>query len=135
MVDMPSHSWAFRARFRRNAFGWRSSRQAVERVREAVAEVVAVARSDRVLAAEGAILFLEKLSPALEQVDGSSAAIGTAVNKAIDALDEVIASAPADAAQRDRWLERLWEAYQADEIPYLETLGDHWGALCGERIG
>lgn len=43
-------------------------------------------RSDPVLAAEGAVLFLEKVSPALEHVDSSSGAIGTAVNHAIEEL-------------------------------------------------
>ena len=31
---------------------------------------------------------------------------------------------------RKSWLERLWEAYQDDDIPYIESLGDHWGDLC-----
>ena len=48
------------------------------------------------LAAEGAVLFLEKVSPAIEQVDGSSGAIGTAVNNAIRAFVPIIADAPAD---------------------------------------
>jgi hypothetical protein len=90
-----------------------------------------VARHDKLLAAEGAVLLLERLSPALEHVDSSSGAIGSAVNRAIDALVETITSAPADPGTRDRWLERLWDAYQADQIPYIETLGDHWGDLCG----
>jgi len=37
-------------------------------------------------AAEGSVLLLEKLSPALERVDSSSGSIGNAVNKAIEAL-------------------------------------------------
>jgi len=63
-------------------------------------------------------------------VDSSSGSIGTAVNDAVAALSEIIATAPADAATRDRWLERLWEAYQEDAMPYIESLGDHWGPLC-----
>ncbi|WP_217909811.1 hypothetical protein [Pseudenhygromyxa sp. WMMC2535] len=38
--------------------------------------------------------------------------------------------APADDGTRAKWLERLWKAYQDDDIPYLESLGDHWGELC-----
>ena len=83
------------------------------------------------LAAEGAVLFLERVSPAIEQVDSSSGAIGTAVNHAIDDLCALIVDAPADATTRERWLERLWDACQQDEIPYLETIGTHWGSLCG----
>ena len=71
---------AFAPRFRRRAIGSRSH-PAVQRVKEATAEVRKVATKDPALAAAGAVLFLEKISPALEQVDSSSDAIGTAVNK------------------------------------------------------
>lgn len=124
-----AHPWQFRARFRRHAFGWRSQ-PAITRVKEAVSEIRKVARTDQLLAAEGAVLFLEKVSPALEQVDSSSGAIGTAVNRAIDVLVGIIASAPADAATRDQWLERLFQAHADDGIPYIEVLADHWGDLC-----
>lgn len=128
-----AHKWQFTARLRRNAFGWRSSRLAVERIKEAVSEIQRIARSDPLLAAEGAMLFLEKVSPALEQVDSSSGALGTAVNRAIEALVKIIAAAPADAKLREKWLDRLWEAHMADQIPYIECLGDHWGELCGSK--
>jgi len=124
------HSWQFRPRFHRRAFGWRSQ-PAVKRVREAVAEIRKVARRDPVLGAEGAVLFLEKVSPALEQVDSSSGTIGTAVNKAIEVLAPIISSAPLDRAQREGLLERLFQAFQDEEIPYIDTLGDYWGDLCG----
>ena len=83
MTSPAAHKWAFAPRFRRHAFGWRSQ-PAVQRVREAAAEIHKVAKKDPALAAAGAVLFLEKVSPALEQVDSSSGAIGTAVNHAID---------------------------------------------------
>jgi hypothetical protein len=73
--------WRFAARFRRNAFGWRSQ-PAIQRVREAVGEISKAARRDPVLGADGAVLFLEKVSSALEQIDSSSGAIGTAVDHA-----------------------------------------------------
>lgn len=123
------HRWQFAPRFRRNAFGWRSQ-PAIQRVREAVAEIKTVRRHNPALAAEGALLLLEKVSPALEHVDSSSGAIGTAVNRAIEELVPLIASAPASVTQRSKWLERLWKAYASDEIPYIETLGDFWGELC-----
>jgi hypothetical protein len=44
------------------------------------ADLIALARRDSVLGAEGAVLFLERVSPALQNVDGSSGAIGHAVN-------------------------------------------------------
>lgn len=132
MPSTPAHKWAFAPRFRRHAFGWRSQ-PAVQRVKEATAEIQKVAKKDPVLAAAGAVLFLEKVSPALEQVDSSSGAIGTAVNHAIEACAKVIAEAPVDERTRDQWLDRLWEAHQNDEIPYIERLGDCWGELCASR--
>ena len=127
--NINTHKWTFRPRFRRQAFGWRSQTP-IKRIKEAVSEIKKVARKDKILAAEGAIIFLEKLSPAIEQVDSSSGAIGTAVNNAIDALVPIIVSAPADEKSRNEWLERLWDAIQDDDIPYLETLIDYWGELC-----
>jgi hypothetical protein len=122
-------SWAFAAKFRRGSFGWRSQ-PAIQRIKEAIAEIKAAARKDALLGAEGAVLFLEKVSPALEHADSSSGAIGTAVNSAIDALVPIIATAPADDGTRQAWLERLWEAHAEDQIPYIEGLGDFWGELC-----
>lgn len=81
MTRPAAHKWTFAPRFRRHAFGWRSQ-PAVQRVREAAAETQKTAKKDPALAAAGAVLFLEKISPALEQVDSSTGAIGTAVNHA-----------------------------------------------------
>ena len=121
--------WEFARRFRRGAFGWKSQ-PAIEGVRQAVSEIKTVARHDPILAAEGAVLFLERVSPALEHGDSSSGAIGTAVNHAIEELVAVIGRAPVDAKKREGWLERLWDAHANDAIPYIERLGDFWGELC-----
>jgi hypothetical protein len=43
-------TWEFKPRFRRRAFGWRSQ-PAIQRVKEAVAEIKKVARTDAALAA------------------------------------------------------------------------------------
>ncbi len=127
-----THKWEFKARFRRHAFGWKSQ-PAITRIKQAVAEIKKVAKKDPVLAAEGAIAFLERVSPALEHVDSSSGSIGTAVNNAIAELVPIIASAPVDTETREAWLERLFDAYQDDGIPYIEWLGDHWGTLCASK--
>ncbi|MDO9519303.1 MAG: hypothetical protein Q7L19_03695 [Pseudohongiella sp.] len=126
---MTHFKWKFSPRFRRNAFGWRSDTP-IQRIKEAVSEIKLAARKEPVLAAEGAVLLLEKISPALEQVDSSSGAIGSAVNKAIDTLVTVIAKADVESDVRQGWLKRLWQALQDDDIPYLESLGDYWGELC-----
>lgn len=126
---VPAHKWAFKPRFRARAFGWKSQ-PAVKRVDEAVREIKSAARRDPALGAEGAVLLLERLSPALEQVDSSSGSIGSAVGRALDALVPLISAAPVDLAVRRSWVERLWDAYLADEMPYIEQLGERWGELC-----
>lgn len=126
---MPTHKWQFTSRFRYHAFGW-NSKLPIQRIKEALSEIKSFTRKDPILAAEGAVMLLEKLSPALEQVDSSSGAIGTAVNRAIDTLVPIIAKADVDIKIRKRWLDRLWTAFQDDAIPYLECLGDYWGELC-----
>ncbi len=123
------HAWAFAPRFRRGGFGWRSE-PAIARIKEAIAEIKAASRKEPLLAAEGAVLFLQKLSPALQNIDSSSGAIGTAVNRAIDALAPIIAKAPADVPTRRKWLEQLYQAHADEEIPYIESLADYWGELC-----
>lgn len=129
---MDKYKWLFTSRFRRHAFGWRSDTP-IKRIKEAVLEIKQVARKEPVLAADGAIKFLEKLSPALEQVDSSSGAIGTAVNKAIETLVPIIVKADVEVKTRQCWLDRLWSAFQDDDIPYLESLGDYWDELCATQ--
>ena len=126
---MTAHKWQFTSRFRRHAFGWRSDTP-IQRIKEALTEIKQFTRKEPVLAAEGAITLLEKLSPALEQVDSSSGALGAAVNKAIETLVPIIVKADVEPKLRQRWLERLWQALQDDEMPYIERLGDYWGELC-----
>jgi hypothetical protein len=129
MPAAKAHSWIFRSRFRASAFGWRSDLP-IKHIKEAVAEIKKATRKDKVLGAEGAVIFLEKVSGALEHVDSSSGAIGTAVNRAIETLVPIVAQAPASDNLRDKWLERLWCAIEDDDIPYIELLPDHWGELC-----
>lgn len=126
------HAWEFKPRFRRQAFGWKSQ-PAITRIKQAVVEIRKVARTQPALAAEGAVLFLERLSPALENIDSSSGAIGTAVNNVIADLIPIVSAAPVDTEIREAWLERLFEAYQNDDIPYIESLGDYWGELCASK--
>jgi hypothetical protein len=64
--------WGFRSKLRRAASGWRGSHAAIARIDEAVAEIRSVARSDAVLAAEGAVLLLEKVSSATRRRSGGA---------------------------------------------------------------
>lgn len=124
------HTWTFRARFRRAAFGWKGSKLAIERIHGALAEIRTAARQDPATAAEGAVLFLEKLSRSLNQIDSSSGALGNATCAAVQELVPIISSAPVDTVVRMKWLDRLFAAIQQDDPPYIEHLGDHWGELC-----
>lgn len=125
------HKWIFPARFRAGVYGWKSSKLACQRLREAVSEIRKVAKKEPVLGAEGAVRLMEKIWPALEHVDSSSGALGSAVNKALDDLIPLIIKAPADAKTRGKWLERLWLAMEDDGVDYLGPVGDRWGELCG----
>jgi len=131
MIKSEKHKWTFPARFRTGAYSWKASRLACQRLREAVSEIKKVARKDPVLGAEGAVRLAEKLWPALQYVDSSSGALGSAVNKTLDALIPVIVNAAADEKTRSKWLERLWQAMAADGVEYLSTVGDRWGEICG----
>jgi len=121
--ESATHKWLFPTRIRPNSFTWKSSSTAAARIKEAVAEIKTVSRNDPAAAAEGAVRLIERLSPALEHVDSSSGAIGTAVNRAIEALVSIISAAHVSIAVREKWLERLYEAHADDQIPYIETSG------------
>lgn len=127
-----SHAWAFRSSLRRNAFGWRGTRKAVERLSEAVGEIERMARVDPALAGEGAVRLLERLSPAVNQIDSSSGALGNAANGVVQKMVPLIAAAPVPRRVREKWLERLLDAIQEDDPPYIESLGEHWGTLCAD---
>ena len=117
-----SHAWAFRASLRRNAFGWSGTRKAIERLNQAVGEIERVARTDPTLAGEGAVLLLEKLSPAVNQIDSSSGALGNAAKGVVERMVPLIAAAPLSRHVREKWLERLFDAIQDDDPPYIESL-------------
>lgn len=89
-----------------------------------------MARTDPALAGEGAVLLLEKLSPAINQIDSSSGALGNATNGVVERMVPLIAAAPVPRRVREKWLDRLLDAIENDDPPYIESLGEHWGALC-----
>lgn len=129
-MSAPGHSWIFPRHFRARAFGWKGTKLATERLKEALTEIKAVHRRDPLLAAEGAVHLIEKLVPAIQEIDSSSGSLGTATNRSLDALIPLIAAAPAPPATRAAWLDRLWAAYNDDGYGYLDPLPDRWGELC-----
>jgi hypothetical protein len=62
----------------------------------------------QLLASQGAILFIEKLVPAIGEIDSSSG-YRTAANTALYDLAVIIIKAEADQETREKWLERLWQ--------------------------
>lgn len=130
MASKARHEWLFTPQFQARAFEWRGSRPAIERLKQAVSEIRAVARRDPIVAADGAVSLMERLWPAFEQIDTSSGALGGAENWALGELIPVIATAPADVKTRDRWLDRLWQAIQDDGVSYLWLVEERWNDLC-----
>ena len=130
MSKSEKYKWTFPARFRTGAYSWKASRLACQRLREAVSEIKKVVKKDSVLGAEGAVRLMEKIWPALQHVDSSSGALGSAVNNALDALIPIIVKAPADEKTRNKWLDRLWQAMEDDGVDYLGPVGDRWGEIC-----
>lgn len=128
---MSRYKWTFAARFRAGVYGWKASRLACQRLREAVSEIKKVAKKDPNAGAAGAVRLMENLWPALEHVDSSSGALGAAVNRTLEAVIPIINKAPADEKTRGKWLDRLWRAMADDGVDYLSPVGDRWGELCG----
>ncbi len=124
------HAWTFRTTLRRRAFGWSGTAKAIDRLNAALAEIAAMARTDPALAGEGGVLLLEKVSPAVCEIDSSSGALGNASHALVETLVPIIAAAPVTAPLRQKWLDRLFAAYQEDDPPYIESLGMHWGSVC-----
>ena len=127
------HSWEFKSRLRSRTFGWRGSHLACQRLKEAVAEIKRVARTDPVTAGDGVVTLMERIWPAFQNIDTSSGALGGAVYWAQEELLPIAIEAPADRKTRDRWLDRLWQAIEDDGVDYLSLVQDRWGELCGSR--
>jgi hypothetical protein len=124
-----SHRWAFKSRFRACAYSWRGSALASKRLKEAVGEIRAAAKSDCILAGEGIVSLIERLWPALANIDTSSSALGGVVHRTLDDLIPILISAPADVATRSAWLERLFQAVMDDGVQYLAPVEDRWGEI------
>jgi hypothetical protein len=131
MKTTKSYKWIFTSRFRTNAYGWRATKLACKRIKEAISEIKKVTRKDPILGAEGAIKLIGKFWPALQQVDSSSGALGAAVYNAMDVLVDLVISAPVDKKTREKWLDQLWEAFNDDGVGFLDKLGERWGEVCG----
>ncbi len=126
------YPWTFKKHFRTSAFGWHGSSLAVKRLGEAVSEIKAVARTEPVTAAEGVVQLCERMWPALQQIDTSSGALGTAVRNTLETLMPILTGCPVDESLRRPWLDRLFEAVQEDGVEYLTEVQHHWAEICRE---
>ncbi len=126
---MAERKWKFKAKFRTKAYGWRGSRLAISRLKEAVSEIKAAAKSDPVAAGDGAVSVMERIWPAFQDIDSSSGALGTAVARALEELIPILIEAPADHSTRSKWLERLFEAAQNDGVEYLSPVESRFGEI------
>ena len=121
--------WQFKARMRARAYNWRGTALATTRLKEAVSEIKAAAKTDPVAAGDGVVSLLERLWPAFQDIDTSSGALGTAVARTLDDIIPILIDAPADHATRSKWLERLFQAIQDDGVQYLSPAEDRWGEI------
>ena len=124
-----SRKWQFKARMRARAYNWRGTALATTRLKEAVSEIKAAAKTDPVAAGDGAVSLMERLWPALQDIDSSSGALGSAVNRTLDELIPILIAAPADQKIRGQWLERLFQAVQDDGVQYLSPVEERWGEI------
>ena len=124
-----SRKWLFKNKFRARVYGWRGSKPAISRLREAASEIRSVAKSDALAAGEGVVSLMERIWPAFQDIDTSSGALGTAVARTLNELIPILADAPADHATRSKWLQRLFEAVQNDGVEYLGPVEERWGEI------
>ena len=124
-----SRKWLFKNKFRARVYGWRGSKLAISRLKEAASEIRSVAKSDPATAGEGTVSLMERIWPAFQDIDTSSGALGTAVARTLSELIPILADAPTDHATRSKWLERLFEAVQNDGVEYLGPVEERWGEI------
>jgi hypothetical protein len=72
---------------------------------------------------------MERLWPALQHIDTSSGALGTAVHSTLEELIPLLIAAPANRDTRAKWLERLFDAVQEDGVEYLDPVSERWGEI------
>ena len=129
MAGKSTHRWAFKRAIRAGAYSWHSSSKAIERLKSARKEILSVARSEPVTAAEGVVALAQRIWPAFEHIDTSSGALGGAVAKTLEDLVPVLIEAPADEKTRAKWLEQLREAILDDGVDYLAPIADRFGEI------
>jgi hypothetical protein len=126
---MTTHKWQFTSRFRRHAFGWRSDHPSSASRKPS---------RDQAGRPQGARARGRGCHHAAGKALASPGAGGQLIGRPGFGRQQGHRHPGAHHRQggcrchslRQRWLERLWQALQDDEMPYIELLGDYWGELC-----
>lgn len=116
-MKTPRHPWSFRPRLRARALGWRGSSLAIQRLKEALAEIKVANRSDPALAAEGAVLLMERRWMAFEGIDSSSGCLGNAVSNTVHELNRGLSPvSPSENRPRLGRFDRIGEPPVGDQM-------------------
>ena len=67
MTKPAAHPWSFKSKFRRNAFGWRGTRTAIDRIAEALAEIRDSGRSDPAVAGSVPVIASSPVTESVRQ--------------------------------------------------------------------
>lgn len=130
MSQPGSRQWEFKPKFRARLYSWNGSPKATKNLRAAVSEIRKAYRSDPLEAVEAIVWLIGRFWPAFQDIDGSSGALGKAVDDTIDKLLPLVVDAPADEPLRKTWTVRLFEAICEDGVEYLGRLTEQWGRIC-----
>ncbi|MFT7620129.1 MAG: hypothetical protein ACI97A_003786 [Planctomycetota bacterium] len=131
-MDQLHHNWIFKNRLFRHAVGSRLP-QGIKKIQLAIAEIKKIGTKNQALAADGAVLFFQRISPAVEIADVTAPALIQVIDQGIKTLVPIIATAEIQMKQRKWLLKKLFEAHERDRGLVLESLTDHWGDLCASQ--
>jgi hypothetical protein len=126
---MVERKWQFKTKFRAKAFGWRGSRLAISRLKEAVSEIKAVAKSDPVAAGDGAVSLMERIWPAFQDIDTSSGALGTAVARTLAELIPDPHRRYGRSFDKKQVAQAIVEAVHDDGVQYLSPVENRFGEI------
>ena len=127
-----THDWLFTRYLHHQTLAEGDPARAVTRLREAVAEIRTVAATQPLVAGEGIIELYERLVRATRHDDSCARRVSMAIADTVQALCPVLRTAPADAATRGRWVERLVLAIRDDEAACLLPVEERWPDLVGD---
>lgn len=130
MSKSGKRQWGFKPKFRAGLYSWKGSAKATKNLRAAVSEIRKAYKTEPLEAVEAAVYLMGRFWPAFQDIDGSSGALGKAVNDTIDKLLPLVIDAPADEPLRKKWMVRLYKAICDDGVEYLGHLTEQWGRIC-----